>query len=83
MSLAATQTNRFWEVCSGSLGTFADFLPREPSSAPERHRERHFQTGPPNRGALSYLMRTPGVEPGRVSPQDPKSCASASSATFA
>src|SRR5687768_16718603 len=28
-------------------------------------------------------MRKPGLEPGRVSPQDPKSCASTSSATFA
>ena len=28
-------------------------------------------------------MRTPGVEPGPLAGQDPKSCASASSATFA
>src|ERR1035437_3343139 len=32
---------------------------------------------------LGSVMRKPGVEPGRVAPQDPKSCASASSATFA
>ena len=29
------------------------------------------------------LMRTPGVEPGPLAGQDPKSCASASFATFA
>ncbi len=28
-------------------------------------------------------MRKPGLEPGRVAPQDPKSCASTNSATFA
>ena len=32
---------------------------------------------------LRWMMRTPGVEPGPLAGQDPKSCASASSATFA
>ena len=41
------------------------------------------EKGPLDREALSRYMRTPGVEPGPLAGQDPKSCASAGSATFA
>jgi hypothetical protein len=36
-----------------------------------------------SQAAGARRMRKPGLEPGRVTPQDPKSCASTNSATFA
>ncbi len=38
---------------------------------------------PSSKSLISLQMRPEGFEPSRVSPQDPKSCASASSATVA
>ena len=58
-------------------------------AAPDTRRQRRtsewdiVKKGHRQCGALSHYMRTPGVEPGPLAGQDPKSCASASSATFA
>jgi hypothetical protein len=42
-----------------------------------------LSAGAGSKALSGAAMRTPGVEPGPLAGQDPKSCASASSATFA
>ena len=56
-------------------------MPSRSQSAHPRPLPRHFGVAVPMREARPGLVGEPGVEPGPLTGQDPKSCASANSAT--